>query len=239
QNVFEDLVEIAYSMGLADHIRMNRNAHQPSIDGAFNVQSVELPHATLCEVVRFEVPTQHWYVVELAGVRDAEEASVPHVDGYRVVVDLPVRLIHESSLGEEVGSALGVASGRTGLPENLPTAGQNTEVGTDCVIEGALLVLIEACDGAGVVETVVDEDPIASEHRLADFGKLRQDRQVERRRASDLVSVEDFEHSPRTHTSPVVAQGVLLYIGLGHARRPRRMGLRGDVLVVLDVRRDP
>ena len=84
------------------------------------------------------------------------------------------------------------------------------------------------------------EVPVALDHRPGDLGIVIQDRQVERDAALHTVGVQHLEHAPEADPVPVVAVGVVLHVGRRHARpRVAHAVTVGQVLVVLDVRRDP
>src|SRR5262245_9512626 len=105
-----------------------------------------------------------------------------------MVVDLPVGLVDEAGLGDNVGGALSIGGRWPRLTFQLPP-GQAFKGFSTTLKKLPLLLFREGGDVTRVVEAVVDEGPVALEHRLGDLRKVLQYADVERCRASDVMPI--------------------------------------------------
>jgi hypothetical protein len=87
---------------------------------------------------------------------------------------------------------------------------------------------------------VIDERPVALEHRVGDVREMLEHADVERRRAANAVMVEHGQETPETDAVAVLVHRILLRVGQrGSGPRIANAIQRRQILVVLDVRRHP
>ena len=100
EDVPQRLVEMFCGIGPPDIVRMQRQAHDPSVFRPFSVQGVELVLDHLQEVIGLAIPRQHARVIGLAGIRNVDEfLAAPYIDRPGLIVDDPGRVIETAGLG--------------------------------------------------------------------------------------------------------------------------------------------
>ena len=99
EDIAQRLVKMVGSAWPADIVRVQRQAHHPSVLGALAVERVELVPDHLLEVVRLAVPGEHAGVVGLPGIGHVDEfLAAAHIDRPGLVVDDPRRVVEAAGL---------------------------------------------------------------------------------------------------------------------------------------------
>ena len=162
------------TVGPAGHQGVVRNTEGASVLGALFVKLVELgPHNIGVVIGLIRQPEQPG-VVQLRGVRHAQQLAGPHLDGNGLVVEFPVRLVHKPRFGQQVRRPVGVRGSRAGLTLELHP-GEPFEILTAGKEELFFLFLGIGRDVTGVVEAVVHENPVPLQHGLGDLREMLQD----------------------------------------------------------------
>ncbi len=175
--------------------------------------------------------------VHLVGHGDEAAAADRHLG--RLVVVVPIAVVTDAGLGDEVGGVVGEGGGRR-EPAGELLAGEPPvslhAVGDD----RALLLLGQPPVVLRVVDAVTQHVPVALDHRRHDLRVVLPVRHVERDGAGDAEPVGHLHHPPQTDPVAVIAGAVAEHIGV-RAARPRVAGSdrARPVFVMLDVRHHP
>ena len=148
-------------------------------------------------------------------------------------------MVDEAGFGHQIRGALGAGNGRP--QHSLELLSSVPFQGVDGVpVELPLLLLGVIVQVAGIVDAVTHEVPVSLDHGLADFGEMLQHGHVQGHATANVVLVQHVGHAPEANPVAVVPVGVLLDVGIGHARPGVAVSVEFRFeFVVLDVGGDP